>query len=243
MQPEQSSAVKPLNKHSQVGRLWLYPTVTYTAPMVDASWPTSLPAYFYVFICCAFHSLQLQSSSSWHLPSSSSLHRAKRHAIWAKPTFLDAQICLHYCGNSSQTANLPLLTTHTHTHRSTDITENKQKRSRSIYCNLQCVPSCVALCLTATHKNMKQFVSLRRQGKRNPLRSPASGIYGSKNSPILHINLKQPRQAETESCFKERRQEVLLDTLTLKILTHIYILTPTHSQTWKERGITDMSHG
>lgn len=128
--------------------------------------------------------------------------------------------------------------THTRAHKSTDSAENKQKRSRSIYCNLQCVPSCVALCLTATHKNMKQFVSLRRQGKRNPLRSPASGIYGSKNIPILHINLKQPRQAETENCFKERRQEVLLDTLTLKILTHIYILTPTHSQTWKERGIT-----
>lgn len=82
------------------------------------------------------------------------------------------------------------LNTHRHIHINRDNTENKQKRSRSIYCNLKCVPSCVVLRLTPTHKNMKRLVCLRRQGKRNPLRSPASGIYGSKNSPILHINQK-----------------------------------------------------
>lgn len=189
-----------------------------------------LPASFYVFICCAFHSQQLHFSSSWHVPSSSSLHRAERHAIWAKPTSLNAQICWQFITDSKRATSHY---TRRHIDKNTDSTKKKAKGSRSIYCNLQCVPSCVALRFTATHKNMKLFVSLRRRGekKKHPLRSPASGIYGSKNHTILHNNLKQHRQAETENCFKECRQEVLLDSLKLMIITHIYILTPTCSKT------------
>lgn len=201
MEPEQSSAVKPLNKRSQVGRLWLYPTVTYTAPTVDASWPTSSPAYFYVFICCAFHSQQLHSSSSWHVPSSSSLHRAKRHAIWAKPTFLDAQICLHYCGNSSQTANMPLLTTHTHTrtHKSTDSTENRQKKEQI---NLSQPAVCAFMCSTLFDCNPQKHETVcepqEARKKKSTQISCLRNIWEQKQSNFTH-------QSETTQTGRDRK--------------------------------------
>lgn len=205
------------------------------AHTVDISWPTSFPACFYVCICCAFHSQQLHSSSGWYVPSSSSLRRAERqHEFLSKtnaPRRPNLSPLLWQFITSSKLYTPRDIHTDIFTKNTDSTQKTSKKRSRSIYCNMQCVPSCVVLHLTPTHKNMKQFVCLRRCGKRNPLRSPASGIYGSKNSPILHISQKHLRQAETENCFIECRQEVLLDSLTPKIITHIYILTPTCSQT------------
>lgn len=164
-----------------------------------------------------------------------------RKNFWAKPTLLDVQICLHFCGNSSQAASFTLPTTHIDKYTKIQIAHRiHAKRSRSIYCNLQCVPSCVVLRLTPTHKNMKHFACLRRRGKRNPLKSPASGIYRSKNSPILHINQKQLRQAKTQNCFIKCRQEVFSDSPTLKI---IFLYSHPHAHKLRKREITDMSHG
>lgn len=157
------------------------------------SCPTSLPASFNVCICCSFHLQQLHSSS-WLICAQFFIIVQSREAgriseqkpnVPQRPN-LSPRLWQFITGSKRYTP----LNTHRHIHINRDNTENKQKRSRSIYCNLKCVPSCVVLCLTPTHKNMKRFVCLRRQGKRNPLRSPASGIYGSKNSPILHINQK-----------------------------------------------------
>lgn len=122
--------------------------------------------------------------------------------------------------------------THRHIHKNTDRTEKTSKKGAD-----QSIATC-SVCLHVQYSVWLQptrtWNTLCASGgkeKRNPLRSPASGIYGSKNSPILHINQEQLRQAKTENCFIECRQEVLSDSPTLKIITHIYILTPTCSQT------------
>lgn len=119
-------------------------------------------------------------------------HYAERrgsYSFWAKPTPLDVQICLQCCSNSSQTASFALATTHTDAREREKYTQDRKqaKRSRSIYRNLQCSPSCVVLRLTPTHKNMKRFVCLGRRGKTKPTQiSRLRNIWEQKQSNFTH---------------------------------------------------------
>lgn len=108
-----------------------------------------LPASFYVFICCAFHSQQLHFSSSWHVPSSSSLHRAERHAIWAKPTFLNAQICCQFITDSKRA------TSH-YTHRHIDKNTDSTKKSKREQINLLQPAVCAFMCSTSFYCNSQK---------------------------------------------------------------------------------------
>lgn len=211
------------------------------AHTVDISWPTSFACLLLCvhLLCFSFATvallLWLICAQFFIITQSREAARiSEQNQRSSTPKFVSNAVAIHHRQQALQYTphNTDMFTKIQIAHR------KQAKRSTSIYCNLQCVPSCVVLRLTPTHKNMKQFVCLRRRGKRNPLRSPASGIYVSKNSPILHISQKQLRQAETENCFIECRQEVLSDSLTLKIITHIYILAPTHTQTSSERSQT-----
>lgn len=96
------------------------------APTVDASWPTSLPAYFYVFICCAFHSQQLHSSSDRHVPSffiitqSREAHNLSKTNVPRRPN-LSPLLWQFITDSKLATSHY----THRHIHKSTDSTENK----------------------------------------------------------------------------------------------------------------------
>lgn len=115
--------------------------------------------------------------------------------FWANQTLLDVQICLQCCCNSSQAVSLTLAAIHTQIACTESKKTTTTKKSKSIYCNLQWAPSCVELRLTPVCKNMKHFGISGGEERWNPLRSPAFGLYGGKNSPILHFYQKQLKQA------------------------------------------------
>lgn len=168
-----------------------------TMAVFDENWFICSPVHYCTFVCFAFHLCQLYISTNWQVPvlhhytekqpgnlCRTNVPRRPNLSVLLRRFITDSELATswkHTCGCA-----------HTHTHDQTQvqIAVKTSKRRKSIYWNLQCVPSCVALLWLQPSKNIKQFVSLWREG-RNPLRSPASGIYGSKNSPILYINLKQ----------------------------------------------------
>lgn len=72
--------------------------------------PASMCAFVVLFICNS-----CTPPPGWYVPSSSSLCKAERQDEYLSknPTFLNVQICLHGCGNSSQGASVTLPSTHT----------------------------------------------------------------------------------------------------------------------------------
>lgn len=108
------------------------PHATANTHTVDISWPTSLPACFYVCICCAFHSQQLHSSSGWYVPSSSSLRRAERqHEFLSKTNAprrpnLSSLLWQFITGSKLYTPH----NAHRHIHKNTDSTQKTRKKEQ-----------------------------------------------------------------------------------------------------------------
>lgn len=140
---------------------------------------------------CSFVVLFIRNSCTPPLtdmcPVFSSLHRAERHTIWAKPTFLDAQICLHCCGNSSQTANLPLLTTHIDIYTKAQIA---QKTSKKEQINLLQPAVCAFMCSTSFDCNPQKHETVcepREARKKKPTQiSCLRNIWEQKQSNFTH---------------------------------------------------------
>lgn len=113
---------------------------------------------------CAFvvlsHLQKLHSSSSWYVPSSSSLRGAERqlkrrskNQRSSTSKFVSTPVAIHHRLRALHSPQ------HTQTHTETRKAHGKPaERSRSIYRDLKCVPSCVVLRLTPTHRNMKRCV-------------------------------------------------------------------------------------
>lgn len=189
------------------------------------------------FLCFSFATLTLFPFADMCLVLHHYTEWRGSYNSWANQTLVDVQICLHCCCNSSQVLSFKIChKTHTHTKIQTACTESKKRADQSIAtCSERLlVQSSVWLQFSRTWNIL---CASGGEEKRSPRRSPALGIYASKNSPILHSTQKQFTPAATQNSLTEHRQKVKTKR------TYIYMLNPTFSLTERSQACHIGSNG